>query len=433
MKPPRPRPARAWLARLEHAPVRLARPIRWGALAVALGSALLLPRARFDSNPINLRDPEADSVRAFRDLVARTEVTPWSIDVTMPDLRSARELADRLDRLRAGEARHHAGRLRPRGPGREARDPAGGGVPAASELGASTARPTLPRSLRPSPPSRPSSRARTAPHRRRCAPARSVWPARSAASRLRPAARTEPCWHACRRTWSGTLPKQLADLTVALAPERVTLESLPPELRDQMLAADGRARIQIFPRKDVFDGAALDEFMDAVTAVAPNVSGPAVDLVGWGRVTSGAMTQALSVGLICMFAFLFLLWRSVWDSLLAFFPLALASVASVAVMVLVGMPFNFANVIVLPMLIGMGIDNGVHLVHRHRADPKEGDLLGTSTARAVFFSALTTVLCFGSLGFASHRGMAAVGKLLTLGVAATLAELRRRAPCGPGL
>jgi predicted RND superfamily exporter protein len=121
-----------------------------------------------------------------------------------------------------------------------------------------------------------------------------------------------------------------------------------------------------------------------------------------------------------MFAFLFLLWRSLWDSLLAFFPLALAALASVAVMVLLGWPFNFANVIVLPMLIGMGIDNGVHLVHRHRTNPKEGDLLGTSTARAVFFAALTTVLCFGSLGFASHRGMAAVGKLLTLGVAATL-------------
>jgi predicted RND superfamily exporter protein len=121
-----------------------------------------------------------------------------------------------------------------------------------------------------------------------------------------------------------------------------------------------------------------------------------------------------------MFAFLFLLWRSVWDSLLAFFPLVLASLVSVAVMVLFGMPFNFANVIVLPMLIGMGVDNGVHLVHRHRTNPEEVDVLGTSTARAVFFSALTTVLCFGSLAFASHRGMAALGKMLTIGVVATL-------------
>jgi predicted RND superfamily exporter protein len=72
------------------------------------------------------------------------------------------------------------------------------------------------------------------------------------------------------------------------------------------------------------------------------------------------------------------------------------------------------------MLLGMGIDNGVHLVHRHRTNPEEVDVLATSTARAVWFAALTTVLCFGSLGLAPHRGMAALGRMLTLGVAMTL-------------
>jgi predicted RND superfamily exporter protein len=105
--------------------------------------------------------------------------------------------------------------------------------------------------------------------------------------------------------------------------------------------------------------------------------------------------------------------------MLAFFPLALAAGVTCAWMVLAGMQFNFANVIVLPMLIGMGVDNGVHLVHRHRTEPDEEDVLGTSTARAVLFSTITTVLSFGSLAFASHRGMAAIGEILTLGVVAT--------------
>jgi predicted RND superfamily exporter protein len=118
--------------------------------------------------------------------------------------------------------------------------------------------------------------------------------------------------------------------------------------------------------------------------------------------------------------FLVLLWRSVWDALLAFFPLALAALLTCAALVLIGQPFNFANVIVLPMLIGMGVDNGVHLVHRHRTNPEEVDVLGTSTARAVFYSNLTTVLTFGSLALASHRGMAAIGWLLSVGVAITL-------------
>ena len=114
------------------------------------------------------------------------------------------------------------------------------------------------------------------------------------------------------------------------------------------------------------------------------------------------------------------LWRSVWDVLLAFFPLGLAALTTCAALVLIDDPFNFANVIVIPMLLGMGIDNGVHLVHRHRTNPEEKVVLATSTARAVFYAAMTTILSFGSLAFASHRGIAAIGKLLTLGVFLTL-------------
>ena len=81
--------------------------------------------------------------------------------------------------------------------------------------------------------------------------------------------------------------------------------------------------------------------------------------------------------------------------------------------------YAVANVIVLPMLIGMSIDSGVHLVHRHRTDEEE-DVLGTSTARAVFYAALTTMLSFGSLAFAPHRGIASIGELLTIGVGLVL-------------
>jgi predicted RND superfamily exporter protein len=143
-------------------------------------------------------------------------------------------------------------------------------------------------------------------------------------------------------------------------------------------------------------------------------------MVEWGRVTWGAMLRALLGGLFCIMVFLTILWRSVWDSMLALFPLVLAALLTCAAMVLLGHTFNFANVIVLPMLLGMGIDNGVHLVHRHRTNPEETDVLATSTARAVFFAAVTTVLSFGSMGFASHMGMASLGRLLTVGVVLTL-------------
>ena len=90
-------------------------------------------------------------------------------------------------------------------------------------------------------------------------------------------------------------------------------------------------------------------------------------------------------------------------------------------MVLLGLSFNFANVIVIPLLLGVGVDSGIHLVHRARSGGlPDGNLLRSSTARAVVLSALTTIASFGTLGFSSHRGLASLGQLLTLGLAMIL-------------
>lgn len=217
----------------------------------------------------------------------------------------------------------------------------------------------------------------------------------------------------------GSLPDQIRDLQRLLKPDRVRLEDLPPTLTRQMLAPDGRARVQVLPKEDISDGRELERFVAGVRAVVPDAAGLAVYVVEWCRVAWQAMLWALVVGVACMAVFLVMLWRSVWDTLLAFFPLALAAALTCASLVLLGEPFNFANVIVLPMLIGMSVDSGVHLVHRHRTNEAE-DILATSTARAVFWAALTTILSFGSLGIAPHRGIASIGRLLTIGVALVL-------------
>jgi hypothetical protein len=217
----------------------------------------------------------------------------------------------------------------------------------------------------------------------------------------------------------GSLPQQIRDLQRLTAPDAVTVESLPDDLRRQMLAPDGRARIQVLPKEDVGDSRALERFVASVQAVAPDAVGLAPYVIEWGRVTWTAMLWALVGGVGCMLVFLMFLWRGLWDPLLAFFPLALAAALTGASLVVLGQTFNFANVIVLPMLIGMSIDSGVHLVHRHRLQADE-NVLGTSTARAVFYSALTTMLAFGSLGLAPHRGMATLGQLLAIGTALVL-------------
>jgi predicted RND superfamily exporter protein len=116
-----------------------------------------------------------------------------------------------------------------------------------------------------------------------------------------------------------------------------------------------------------------------------------------------------------------LIWRSLRDLALVMAPLTLAGLLTGAISVLAGLPINFADVIVLPLLLGIGVDSGIHLVHRHRSaiDPHV-ELLATSTSRAVLWSSLTTLASFGSLAFASHRGMATLGQLLTLGIALML-------------
>jgi predicted exporter len=234
--------------------------------------------------------------------------------------------------------------------------------------------------------------------------------------------RPEASLEALEQSLLGSLPEQLRILTAALQAGRVTLENLPEALLAQMMAVDGRVRIQIFPREDLKDHAALVQFVEAVRAVEPEVSGSAAEIVSSGQTVVAALQQALLSALAAVTFLMFLLWRRFTDTALVLIPLALASSLTVAAAVLLEIPFNFADVIVLPLLLGIGVDSAIHLVHRARVSGKGvSNLLGTSTARAVAFSALTTIASFGSLGLATHRGLATLGQLLTLGVGFTLA------------
>lgn len=408
-----------WLARLQHLPLRFAGPIRVLAAVLGLASLAALPHVYFDHNSLNLRDPGTESVQAFEDLVSRSGTTPWTVDVIAPDLATAERLALELQAL----------------PGVKDTVTLSDFVPADQERKREVIADLqlLMPPFRGKTPPRDPAEERAALERlvRSLDASANAKDAALAASATRFAAAlrgflegpgaTDPA-NAFGRLHAnvvGSLPDQLAELQRSLEPDDVTAADLPTEVRRQMLADDGRARVQVIPEVDLGDSATLERFVDAIRERAPEATGPAVTLLEWGRVTSGAMQQALLWGVLAMTAFLLLLWRNVWDTVLAVFPLALAAVASCAAMVALGLSFNFANVIVLPMLLGMGIDNGIHLVHRHRTNPDEEDVLSSSTARAVFFAALTTVLCFGSLAISSHRGMAALGQFLTLGVAAT--------------
>jgi len=408
-----------WLAQLDRVPIRHARTVRVAAAIVGVAAVGLLPRVHFNYNLVNLHDPGTESVSTFIELLSRSDTAPWAIDVVASDLDAAKALAGRLAALPAVAETRTILDYVPKQQDEKL------------ELLA-TASYFVPSAIVPGPP-RTDEERRAALRKLADEAGRTTGDGALAASATRLHTTIERFLDQLDRSGEpagalarlesgivGSLPQQIRDLQRLMKPDRVTLADLPDSLRHQMLAPDGRARIQVLPKEDVADSRALERFVRDVQAVAPDAGGLAPYVIEWGRVTWTAMLWALCGGVGCMLVFLIVLWRSVWDSLLAFFPLGLAAVLTCATLVVFGQSFNFANVIVLPMLIGMSIDSGVHLVHRHRTNPEEADVLSTSTARAVFYSALTTILSFGSLGFAPHRGIATIGQLLAVGVALVL-------------
>ena len=198
------------------------------------------------------------------------------------------------------------------------------------------------------------------------------------------------------------------------------IETLPAALRSRYLSDDGQWRVDILPEADVREFSALKSFVDDVAATIPDLTGGAYQSIKAGETISSAMLQATGIAFAIVAAMLIFFIRRLRLVALVLFPLALAAVLTAATGVLLDIPFNYANVIVLPLLIGIGVDSGIHLVLRHDQVAAGEGVYGTSTPRAVLFSALTTVASFGSLTLSPHRGTASMGELLSIAIAFTL-------------
>jgi len=140
-----------------------------------------------------------------------------------------------------------------------------------------------------------------------------------------------------------------------------------------------------------------------------------------GRAVLGAFKEAFLMSLGAIAVLLLILMPKRQDALIIFYSLCLAGLLTSIFMVLTGIPLNFANIIALPLILGIGVDNGIHIVHRYRkALEAPISILQTSTARGILFSTLTTICSFGNLAVSPHMGMASMGKLLTIGIGMVL-------------
>jgi hopanoid biosynthesis associated RND transporter like protein HpnN len=211
----------------------------------------------------------------------------------------------------------------------------------------------------------------------------------------------------------------LDQLRMSLAPEPVTLRTLPSGLVRAWLLPDGQARVQILPKGNLSDTDVLQKFATAILKADPSATGPAISYYESGRTVTRAFIEAGILALVSIAILLFIALRRVTDVLLTLVPLLLAGAVTLEVCVLTGMALNFANIIALPLLLGVGVAFKIYYTMAWRAG-KTG-LLQSTLTRAVIFSAMTNAIAFGSMAASSYPGMSSMGKLMALALLCTLA------------
>jgi hypothetical protein len=210
----------------------------------------------------------------------------------------------------------------------------------------------------------------------------------------------------------------LDELRDYLQAQPVTLETLPGEIAAEWVTKDGRYKVEIQPKGDPNDNENLRRFATAVQSVEPNSIGGPITILESGRTVVQAFFEAGFWSLASITILLWLVLRRFGDVLLTLIPLLMAGVVTLELMVLFGMKLNFANIIALPLLLGVGVAFKIYYIMAWRAG--QTDLLQSSLTRAVMFSALTTATAFGSLWLSSHPGTSSMGKLMALALVTTM-------------
>lgn len=390
---------------------------------LAVGLAALVPatQVRFDADPMSLRDPASPSVQAFQLLASQAETTPYRASVLAAGgaaeageivamFRNKAEIAGAISfsSLIPDEQDEKLTLLDIAAPSIEH---AVTGPP--DDLGAAQA--TADDRLN-------VLRARLADQEDRQRGAEALFRALEAYGIGRDAVSDRRLEQQLYRSF----PLMLDRLDSMLMADYVTGDAIPDSLRDRFVAPDGSHRIEILPSDDLTDATALSSFVAAVETVRPDAGGGPVQMYYAGQTIGGAMVTATLLAALATGMLAWLATRSVRDVAAILLPLVVAGVITAGASVALGMPFNYANVIVLPLLIGIGVDSGVHVAMRERRAP--GAVFETSTPRAVVFSALTTIAAFGTLAISDHRGTASMGLLLAIAVGAAVLSILALTP-----
>ena len=381
------------------------------AVVVAAGLPALM-KLQFDSNPMHLRSPHVESVATFLDLSRDPETAPNTISVLAPSLAAAAPLAERLAALPQVARVVTLDTFAPQGQDEKI---AAVRKTAAALSGLLNARPA------PAPSDAENVKAlgdaqdmlEIAEDQGAPEPMIRFSHAVAALAKATPEARA-----AAQQAIFAEFQPLIARLKLALDPAKVGMADIPADIRVDWIAADGRARVEALPRGDSNDNAVLADFARAVRTVAPHATGTPITVVEAGQTIVRAFLEAGAFAFIAIFAILYIAMRSVKDVALALGPLVLAGIMSLEAAQMLGMSLDFANIIALPLMFGVGV--AFHIYYLIAWRKGVADMLASSLTRAIFFSSLTTGIAFGSLCLSSHPGTAGMGKLLALSLFFTL-------------
>ncbi len=387
-----------------------------GTAVVVVAGLPLLYFLQFDFNPIHLRNPKVESIATYLDLRTDPAVGANSIDVLAPSLDAARTEGTRLAKLPQVSRVMTLASFVPQDQDKK--------LPliqaAAKELG-----PDLEAAADPAPTDAENVAALRAGAEDLLKAAgdktgAGAESARRLAAALSQLAKSD---EATRRRAESVLVSplkvSLQGLQASLQAEPVSLQSLPPEITGEWMTRDGRARLEVFPSGDPNNNETIRAFARAVRAVQPDATGGPISILESGDTIVRAFAEAGMWALGSIAVLLWLTLRRITDVLLTIIPLLVAGVVTLEVCVLIGLPLNFANIIALPLLLGIGVAFKIYYIMAWRSG--QTSLLQSSLTRAVLFSALTTATAFGSLWLSDHPGTSSMGKLLAISLMCTLA------------
>jgi uncharacterized protein len=388
-------------------------------IAVALAGLPLLYFLHFDFNPMNLRNPKAESIATFLDLRKDPNTGANAIDVMTRSDEDARKIEEKLSKLPEVLRVQSLTSFVPED------------QPAKLKLigqGARVLGPALSPDSIDDPPTDQENvdSLKSSVNALRTNAGQDKGPGAVASRRLADALEKlansdEATRNKAQAIFVDPLKVVLNQLKNFLQAQTVTLNNLPPDIVNSWKTKDGLMRVEALPKGDPNDNDNLRRFASAVLVAEPTAIGGPVSILKSGDTVVSAFIHAGIYALLVISIILWITLRRITDVLMTLIPLLVAGAVTMEICVLIKLPLNFANIVALPLLLGIGVAFKIYYIVAWRSG--RTNLLQSSLTRAIFFSALTTATAFGSLWLSSHPGTASMGKLLALSLVTTLAAV----------